>query len=118
MNLVYTTQFKKDYKRIKKQTKDLAKLEYIIQQLLEGSELDLKYRDHALFGQWKAHRDCHIDPDWILIYRRTNEELILERTDSHSFLNKSTLVYITFCVSPARLPAFQLAEMMVNRPTA
>ena len=88
MNLVYTTQFKKDYKRIKKQNKDLTKLEYIIQQLLEGSELDPKYRDHALTGQWKAHRDCHIEPDWILIYRRTAEELILERTGSHSDLFK------------------------------
>ena len=86
MNLIYTTQFNMDFKRIKNRYKDLSKLHVIIEKLLEGSALDQKYRDHALSGHWKDHRDCHIEPDWILIYRLTSEELILERSGSHSNL--------------------------------
>lgn len=88
MNIHYTTQFKKDYKRIKKQNKDLSKLRIVIELLAEGHSLDPKYRDHQLSGNWKGHRDCHIDPDWILIYRLTHDDLILERTGSHSDLFK------------------------------
>ena len=73
---------------MKKQNKDLSKLKIIIEKLLEGSISDPKYRDHALSGQWKEHRDCHVEPDWIFIYRLTSEELILERTGSHSDLFK------------------------------
>ena len=86
MNINYTTQFKKDYKRIKKQNKDLDKLRVIIEKLAAGKKLEPKYRDHQLSGNWKGHRDCHIEPDWILIYRIEDEGLILERTGSHSEL--------------------------------
>ena len=88
MNLYYTTQFKKDYKKIKKQNKDLNKLQDVIDKLFNNIELDPKHNDHPLSGEWKGHRDCHIEPDWILIYRRTSDELILERTGSHSDLFK------------------------------
>lgn len=88
MNIIYTTQFKKDYKRIKKQNKDVDKLKCIIEKLIGGQKLDPKYRDHQLSGQWKGHRDCHIDPDWILIYRLSSDTLCLERTGSHSDLFK------------------------------
>ena len=88
MNLHYTTQFKKDYKRIKKQNKDLDKLRAVIEKLVAGQLLESKYKDHQLSGNWKGHRDCHIEPDWILIYRITVYDLYLERTGSHSELFK------------------------------
>lgn len=88
MNLHYTTQFKKDYKRIKKQNKDVAKLKIVIESLVKGKLLEPKYRDHQLFGNWEGHRDCHIEPDWLLIYRITADSLYLERTGSHSELFK------------------------------
>jgi mRNA interferase YafQ len=84
----YTTQFKKDYKRIKKQNKDLSKLRTAIEKLAAGQLLEPKYHDHQLSGNWKGHRDCHIEPDWILIYRISVDDLYLERTGSHSDLFK------------------------------
>jgi mRNA interferase YafQ len=84
----YTTQFKKDYKRIKKQNKDLSKLRTVIENLSTGQPLAPAYRDHPLSGNWKNHRDCHIEPDWLLIYRITSEDLFLERTGTHSDLFK------------------------------
>jgi mRNA interferase YafQ len=71
-----------------KQNKDMQKLREVIEKLIVGVDLDQKYHDHQLSGEWKGHRDCHIEPDWILIYKRTFEELILERTGSHSNLFK------------------------------
>ena len=88
MNIFYTNQFKKDYRRIKKQNKDLIKLQDVIEKLADGKRLEQKYKDHQLSGIWKNHRDCHIEPDWLLIYRTTSKELILERTGSHSELFK------------------------------
>ncbi len=67
MILHYTTQFKKDYKKIKKQNKDLSKLRVIIEKLVDQQTLESKYKDHQLTGNWKGHRDCHIEPDWLLI---------------------------------------------------
>lgn len=86
MNIHYTIQFKKDYKKVKKQNKDLSKLRTVIEKLSSGKLLEPIYRDHPLSGNWKNHRDCHIEPDWILIYRITAEDLYLERTGSHSDL--------------------------------
>ncbi len=88
MNLHYTTQFKKDYKRIRKQHKNLEKLRGVIDKLVAGKSLESKHKDHQLSGTWKGHRDCHIEPDWILIYRITVDGLYLERTGSHSELFK------------------------------
>ncbi len=88
MKLIYTTQFKKDYKKIKKQQKNLSKLIIIIEKLLSQNKLEPKYKDHPLSGKFENYRDCHIEPDWILIYRITEDELILERTGSHSDLFK------------------------------
>ncbi len=86
MNIYYTTQFKKDYKRIKKQHKDLLKFEKVLDLLTSEKKLPLKYRDHNLSGQWIRHRECHIEPDWILIYRITSDSLYFERMGSHSDL--------------------------------
>jgi len=86
LNIYYTTQFKRDYKRIKKQNKALDKLRVVINKLAAGKRLEPKYKDHQLLGNWKGHRDCHVEPDWILIYRTEDDKLFLERTGSHSEL--------------------------------
>lgn len=86
MKISYTTQFKKDYKRIQKQNKDTDKLKVVIQKLANNENLGAKYRDHQLTGDWKGHRDCHIGPDWLLIYHISETDLVLERTGSHSEL--------------------------------
>lgn len=88
MRLIYSSQFKKDFRKIKSQGKDTLKLELLIEKLLNNVQLDIQNRDHKLTGRWKNFRDCHIEPDWILIYRITNETLFLERTGSHSDLFK------------------------------
>lgn len=88
MNIFYSTQFKRDYKRIKKQHKDLDKLKTVINLLVSGQNLSSKFHDHHLSGRWIGHRDCHIEPDWILIYRLTSDSIFLERTGSHSDLFK------------------------------
>jgi len=88
LTIVYTTQFKRDYKRIKKQNKELYKLKVLIEKLVTGKKLEVKYKDHQLSGDFKGYRDCHIEPDWLLIYKKTTDDLILERMGSHSELFK------------------------------
>ena len=89
MKIQYTNQFKKDYKRIQKQGKDLEKLRSIIEKLSSNQLLEPQYRDHPLIGNWRGYRDCHIESDWILIYKITTDTLILARTGSHSDLFKN-----------------------------
>ncbi|WP_102341844.1 type II toxin-antitoxin system YafQ family toxin [Galactobacillus timonensis] len=88
LNLVVTNQFKRDLKRIRKQGKDLSMLQNILQMLVEEKDLDAKYCDHALTGNYIGFRECHIQPDWLLIYMINHQELILtaSRTGSHSDL--------------------------------
>jgi len=87
-NISITAQFKRDVKKIKKAGKDAAKLREIIEKIADGKGLDEKYRDHALTGNYRHARECHIEPDWLLIYKLTKENLILIRTGSHSELFK------------------------------
>ena len=86
MSIVWTGQFKRDYKRAKKQNKDIDKLRSVIELLIQRKPMPAKYRDHKLTGDSKEHRDCHIESDWLLIYRFDGDDLILERTGSHSDL--------------------------------
>ena len=86
MILAQTKQFKKDVKRMQKRGKDLAKIKAVIDLLLAEEPLPPKNRDHQLGGNWAGRRDCHIEPDWILIYKPTEDELLLERTGTHSDL--------------------------------
>ena len=88
LQLVTTTKFRKDYKRIKKRGYDLYHLEKVIDILLREEPLDQKYRDHALTGNYIGFRECHIQPDWLLIYAISDSELILtaSRTGTHSDL--------------------------------
>jgi mRNA interferase YafQ len=81
-----TSQFKKDFKRLKKRGKDLNKLKEVVSAIAKSEALEERHRDHALSGKWSESRDCHIEPDWILIYRVDGENLFLERTGSHSDL--------------------------------
>ena len=78
-----TSQFKKDFKRIKKRGKNLSKLKEVVSAIANSEVLEERHRDHALSGNWSGSRDCHIEPDWILIYRVDGEYLFLERTGSH-----------------------------------
>ena len=80
------TQFKRDVKRLKKRQKDFNKLKNIIHLLVEGEKLPPENRDHKLKGILKDCRECHIEPDWLLIYRIEGSELCLVRTGSHSDL--------------------------------
>ena len=84
----YTNQFKKDYKLAKRRGLNLSLLKKIISQLANGVQLDEKYREHDLSGDWKGHRECHIQPDWLLVYRIEDDVLILtlSRTGTHSDL--------------------------------
>lgn len=88
MNIQYTTQFKKDYKKVQKQNKDIEKLKLLIEKLLIETKLEEQYKDHNLTGKWNNYRECHITPDWLLIYKKTADTLILVRTGSHSELFK------------------------------
>jgi mRNA interferase YafQ len=81
-----SSQFKKDLKRIKKQGRNLNLLTTIVEQLQQDLPLDTKYHDHALSGNYIGWRECHIQPDWLLIYRKIDHILRLERTASHSDL--------------------------------
>ena len=82
----FTTQFKKDYKKAKKSHKNFIILEAVINLLAENQKLPVKYRDHKLSGQYNNYRECHIEPDWLLIYEITQDELMLIRLGSHSEL--------------------------------
>jgi len=73
---------------MKKQNQEIEKLQTLINRLYSNEQLDLRYKDHPLTGNWKGYRDCHIEPDWLLIYQRTKDTLILARTGSHSDLFK------------------------------
>lgn len=86
MRLSQTTQFKKDIKRLQKRGKDLRKIKAVINLLIAEKPLPLKNRDHQLGGNWGGHRDCHIEPDWVLIYKICADEIRLERTGSHADL--------------------------------
>jgi len=83
-----TLHFKKDGKPAKKQNKDLDKLYSIVESLANGEALDPKYRDHALMGDYKDCRECHIEPDWLLIYEKIDDVLVLMlyRNGTHSEL--------------------------------
>ena len=85
---VYTRQYEKDIKRIRKRGKNLEKIKLIIRALVHGEQLDPIQRDHKLIGNYKGRRECHIESDWLLIYKRTPESIIFERTGTHSDLYK------------------------------
>ena len=86
----YTSDFKKNYKKIKKQGKNVEKLKYVVNKLANGIELEEKYKNHMLTDSkhYKNCGECHIEPDWLLVYQYINNELVLVlvTTGSHSEL--------------------------------
>jgi mRNA interferase YafQ len=87
-----TIRFDWDLKQQKKRRKSLDKLHTIIETLRNRRPLDPRYKDHALGGEWNGWRDCHLEPDWVLIYRDDDVSLTLGRTGSHSDLFDQELV--------------------------
>ena len=87
-DIVFTSKMKKDVKLMKKRNKNLNLLVDILDKLAHGEVLPPKNKDHQLSGYWQGFRECHIEPDWLLIYRIDNSELILfaTSTGSHSDL--------------------------------
>ena len=86
MKITQTNQFKKDIKRQQKRGKNLHKLKAVIEGLATEKSLPAKNRDHALSGDWIGWRDCHVEPDWLLIYKLSPGELLLGRTGTHADL--------------------------------
>ena len=86
LELEFTNQFKRDLKLAKKRGKDTGKLDKIVEKLLKAVPLDPKNRDHTLSGDYQDHQECHIEPDWLLIYLKRATKIILVRTGTHSDL--------------------------------
>lgn len=88
LKIKYTAKFKKDYKKAKRQGKNLAKLHDVLEMIASQEPLPEKMHDHFLSGSYGGHRECHLEPDWLLIYLIDDTELILTavRTGSHSEL--------------------------------
>jgi len=85
-SLARTNQFKKDFKRSVKRGYDESKLQRIVERILKGEKLEQRHRDHPLVGVYSDCRECHVEPDWLLIYRMSDTEVILIRTGTHADL--------------------------------
>ena len=87
-DIVWTAQFKKDYKLAVKRNLNITLIDDCIRKLAARKTLSPNYRDHDLSGNWFGHRECHIQSDWLLIYRLEDDDLILvlTRTGTHSDL--------------------------------
>jgi mRNA interferase YafQ len=86
----YSSKFRKEYRQSHKQGKNTALVDWIIDELANDRPLPPKHRDHALTGNWKGFRECHVTPDWLLIYSKENDGeliLVLTRLASHSQLD-------------------------------
>jgi mRNA interferase YafQ len=84
--IIRSVQFKRDVKLRQKRGKNMSKLRELILLLSEAAPLPPHYRDHPLSGEWKHHRDCHIEPDWLLLYKIDDNDLYLVRTGTHADL--------------------------------
>jgi len=85
-NPISGAQFRRDVKLAERRGKDMTKLRELILLLIEGEPLPPRYKDHSLGGDWIHHRDCHIEPDWLLLYKIDGADLYLVRTGTHSDL--------------------------------
>ena len=84
--VILTAQFEKDVKRAKKRSYDMSKLGEVIRLLGQGDMEDRQYRDHPLKGKYEGLRECHLSPDWLLIYHSSLEQVLLVRTGTHADL--------------------------------
>jgi len=85
---VYTKQFEKDVKRCKRRGKNFEKFKIIAKTLIAGMKIDPIHKDHQLIGNYAGRRDCHIESDWLLIYKLEEKQIIFERMGTHSDLFK------------------------------
>ncbi len=85
---VYLNRFEKDLKRMQKRGKDIGKFKTVALKLMAGEVLEPRYCDHPLVGNFANRRDCHIEPDWLLIYRFEADKVIFERMGTHADLFK------------------------------
>lgn len=81
-----TRAFKKDWKRASRRGKDLDTLDTVMRRLTREEQLDPRFRDHKLTGGWEGFRECHLESDWLLIYRVDGDEIIFVRTGTHADL--------------------------------
>jgi mRNA interferase YafQ len=89
LQIQYKNIFEKDVARATKRGKDIAKLKEVICLLAEEKLLPVKFRDHPLIGNYKGRRECHIEPNWLLVYKKEMNIIIFERTGTHSDLFNS-----------------------------
>lgn len=81
-----TRQFEKDVERVRRRQRDVTKLRAVMSKLVAGEPLDEKHHDHALIGEYRGRRECHIEPDWLLIYLLSENWITFERTGTHADL--------------------------------
>jgi len=86
LKLRTTTRFEKDYRKASKSGKNVSRLKAVMARLAEQEPLPSNCRDHKLVGNYEGRRECHVGPDWLLIYKVTNDTIVFERTGSHSEL--------------------------------
>ena len=86
MRLLTTRRFERDLKRARKRGKDISKLHAVVETLLKGERLPPRCRSHPLSGDWKGFWECHLEPDWLLIWKQDEDALTLVRTGTHSDL--------------------------------
>jgi mRNA interferase YafQ len=84
LRLGFTGIFKRDRKRAGRRGKPLDKLDDLMRRLANEEKLEARFRDHKLSGEWEDFRECHIEPDWVLIYRTEANEITFVRTGTHS----------------------------------
>jgi mRNA interferase YafQ len=83
-----SNQFERDYVKQYKRSKDISKLDKVMKLILTGKPLPQKYKDHPLKGNWQGYRECHIEPNWLLVYKPEETEVLFERTGTHPDLFK------------------------------
>lgn len=86
LNPSYSNQFERDLKKMLKQGKNGGKIKIVMRNLINEEPLGLKHKDHKLMGHYKGRRECHVEPDWLLIYKKVPGKIIFERTGTHSDL--------------------------------
>jgi len=83
---VYTKQFDRDVKRCKRRGKDMEKFKMVARALIARERLDAIHRDHKLIGNYEGRRECHLESDWLLIYKTEGDHLVFERMGTHADL--------------------------------
>ncbi|MCU0600817.1 MAG: type II toxin-antitoxin system YafQ family toxin [Desulfobacterales bacterium] len=83
---IFNRQFDKDLKRMQKRRKNIDKIKILIRSLIAEEPLDPIHRDHKLIGNWQGRRECHIESDWLMIYKKEKDSIIFERTGTHADL--------------------------------